>query len=108
MSTVTYDEFKKMDIRVVQVTNAEPIPGRSKIIKLELEIGQDKKKTIIAGGAQHYKPEDFTGKKFIAIINLEPRTVAGVTSEGMLLATSTDKPLWLTVDASAPVGSRII
>ena len=108
MSTVTYEEFKKMDIRIVQVTNAEPIHGRSKILKLELDTGADNKKTIIAGGAQYYKPEDFIGKKYVAIVNLEPKTVAGITSQGMLLATNTDKPLWLTVDPSAPIGSRII
>lgn len=108
MDIISYNDFKKVDMRVVQVLHAEPIPGRSKILKLELEVGEGARKTVIAGGAQFYRPEDFIGKKFVAIVNLEPRIVAGVTSEGMILATSTDKPLWLTIDPSAPVGSRVV
>ncbi|MEM2921159.1 MAG: tRNA-binding protein [Candidatus Bathyarchaeia archaeon] len=108
MSLVSYEDFKKMDMRVVQVMSADPVPGKTKILRLEVDIGGGVKKTIVAGGAQFYRPQDFIGKKFIAIVNLEPRTVAGIASEGMLLATNTDKPIWLTVDPSAPVGSRIV
>jgi tRNA-binding protein len=108
MDLVSYNDFKRVDMRVVQVLRAEPIPGRSKILKLELDIGEGMKNTVIAGGAQFYGPDDFVGKKFVAVVNLEPRIVAGVTSQGMILATSTDKPLWLMVDPSAPVGSRVV
>jgi tRNA-binding protein len=108
MQTVNYDEFKKIDMRIVQVLSAEHIPGRSKILKLVLDIGGGETRTVIAGGAQYYKPEDFIGKKFVAVVNLAAKTVAGVTSEGMILATNTEKPLWLTVDPSAPVGSRVV
>ncbi len=108
MALVSYDDFRRIDMRVVEVLRADLIPGRTKILKLELNIGGGGKKTVIAGGAQYYKPQDFVGRKFIAVLNLEPRTVAGVTSEGMILATDTDKPLWLTVDPSAPVGSRVV
>jgi len=106
--TVSYEEFKKLDMRVVKVTKAEPILGRTKILKLELDIGGGETRTFIAGGAQFYKPQDFVGKKFIGLVNLAPKTVAGVRSEGMILATDTEKPLWLLVDQEAPVGSRII
>lgn len=108
MVTITYEEFKKLDMRVVKVTKAEPIQGRTKILKLELDIGGGEKRTIIAGGAQFYKPEDFVDKKFIGLVNLEPRTVAGIVSEGMILATETEKPLWLSIDPEAPIGSRVI
>lgn len=108
MVTITYEEFKKLDMRVVKVTKAEPIPNRTKILKLELDIGGGEGRTVIAGGAQFYKPQDFLGKKFIGLINLAPRTVAGVVSEGMILATDAEKPLWLSVDESAPIGSRVI
>ena len=108
MVTITYEEFKKLDMRVVKVTKAEPIPSRTKILKLELDIGGGERRTVIAGGAQFYKPQDFVGKKFIGLINLAPRTVAGVVSEGMILATDAEKPLWLSVDQEAPVGSRVI
>ena len=108
MVTVTYEEFKRIEIRVVQVVKAEVIPGKTKIIKLELDIGGNEVKTIIAGGAQFYQSQDFVGKKFICLVNLEPRSIAGIVSEGMLLATDTEKPLWLSVDQDAPNGSRII
>mgnify|MGYP001109532874 CR=1 FL=1 len=108
MSKISYEDFKKMDMRVVQVVKAESIPGRSKIIRLVLDIGGGETRTVIAGGAQFYSLEDFLAKKFVAIVNLMPKTVAGVTSDGMLLATDTEKPLWLSVDSSAPVGSKII
>jgi len=106
--TVTYEEFKKLDMRVVKVIKAEPIPGRTRILKLELDTGGGERKTIIAGGAQFYKPQDFVGKKFIGLVNLAPKTVADVKSEGMILATDTEKPLWLSVDQEAPVGAWII
>jgi len=108
MVTITYEEFKKLDMRVVKVTKAEPILGKTRIIKLELDIGGGEKRNVIAGGAQFYKPQDFIGKKFIGLVNLTPKTVAGVLSEGMILATDTEKPLWLTIDQEAPIGSRII
>jgi tRNA-binding protein len=75
---------------------------------LEIDIGGGEMRTIIAGGAQFYKPEDFMGKKFIGLVNLAPRTVASTESQGMILATETEKPLWLSVDQEAPVGSRIL
>ncbi len=108
MSIVSYEEFKKLDMRVVLVKNAESIPGRTKILKLELDIGGGETRTIIAGGAQFYPPEHFVGKKFIGLVNLAPRNVAGIDSQGMILATDAEKPLWLSVDPDAPVGSRVI
>jgi tRNA-binding protein len=105
---ISFEDFKKFEMRVVQVINAESIPGRDKILKLQLDIGIGGKRTIVVGGAQFYKPEEFVGKKFIAVVNLLPREVAGVNSEGMILATDTEKPFWITVDSSAPIGSRIV
>jgi tRNA-binding protein len=107
MDTITYEEFKKLDMRVVLVTKAERIPGKSRILKMELDIGGETR-TIIAGGAQFYEPEYFVGKKFIGLVNLASRNVAGIESQGMILATETEKPLWLSVDQEAPVGSRIL
>ena len=108
MAVITYEEFKRLDIRVVQVIKADSIPGKTRILKLEIDIGGGETRTIIAGGAQFYKPEDFIGKKFVGLVNLAPRTVAGTESQGMILATETERPLWLSVDQEAPVGSRIL
>ncbi|MCJ7631442.1 tRNA-binding protein [Candidatus Bathyarchaeota archaeon] len=108
MTIVTYEEFKRLDMRVVQVRKADSISGKTRILKLEIDIGGGETRTIVVGGAQFYKPGDFIGKKFIGLVNLAPRIVGSIESQGMILATETEKPLWLSVDQEAPVGSRIL
>jgi len=108
MEVIPYEYFKKLDIRVVKVIKAESIPGKTKILKLTVDIGLSEIRTMIAGGAEYYKPESFVGKKMVALINLAPKRISGVDSQGMLLAADTgDKPLWLVVEGDAPVGARI-
>lgn len=105
---ISIDEFLKSDVRVVKVVQAEPIPGKSRILKLVIEIEPEKTQTIVAGGAQYYTPDHFIGKKFVALLNLAPRQIGGVDSQGMLLAAEVGgKPVWLTVEEDAPPGSRV-
>ena len=86
---------------------AEPIPGKTRIIKGLIDLGNEKRNVII-GGAQYYKPEDIIGKTVIVIANLEPKTMAGVESNAMLLAADVDdRPFWLTVNEDVPLGSPI-
>ena len=107
MSNVTYDDFAKLDLRVAKVIATEPIPGKSRIIKGTIDLGKEKRDVII-GGAQYYTPEEIVGKIVIVIVNLEPKTMAGVTSNAMLLAADVDdKPFWLTVNDDIPLGSPI-
>ena len=107
MSNVTYDDFAKLDLRVAKVIATEPIPGKSRIIKGTIDLGEEKRDVII-GGAQYYSPEEIVGKIVIVIANLEPKTMAGVTSNAMLLAADVDdKPFWLTVNDDVPLGSPI-
>ncbi|MDX1596833.1 MAG: tRNA-binding protein [Nitrosopumilaceae archaeon] len=107
MSTISYDDFAKLDIRVAKVISTEPIPGKSKIIKGTIDIGTEQR-TVIIGGAQYYDPDDIVGRKVIVIVNLEPKKMAGVESNAMLLAADVDdKPFWLTVDEDVPLGSPI-
>jgi len=107
MSTVSYDDFAKLDFRVAKIIEAEPIPGKSRIIKGIIDLGDDKRDVII-GGAQYYQPEDLVGKIVIVIANLEPKKMAGVESNAMLLAADVDdKPFWLTVNEEVPLGSPI-
>ncbi len=108
MKTVSYEDFKKLNIQIVKILKSETIPGKTKILKLLLDIGSGESKTIIAGGGEFYAPEFFLNKKFVAITNLAPKKIAGVLSQGMLLAADVDgKPLWLTTE-DAPVGAKII
>ncbi len=107
MQNVAYDDFAKLDLRVAKIIATEPIPGKSRIIKGTIDLG-DEKRDVIIGGAQYYRPEDIMGKIVVAIVNLEPKTMAGVESNAMLLAADVnDKPFWLTVNEDVPLGSPI-
>ena len=107
-SEVSIEEFKKLDIRVCRVVSAERIPGRSKILKAVVDLGGEQR-TVVVGGADIYGPDYFIGKLFIILANLQPKEIAGVISKGMLLAADVGgKPVWLTVDGSAPPGSKVI
>jgi tRNA-binding protein len=107
MPNVSYDDFAKLDIRVAKIISTEPIPGKTRIIKGTIDLG-DEKRDVIIGGAQYYVPEDIVGKIVIVIANLEPKKMAGVESNAMLLAADVDdKPFWLTVNDDVPLGSSI-
>ncbi len=108
MPNVSYDDFSKLDIRVAKIIKTEPIEGKSIIIKGKIDLGNDDQRDVIIGGAQYYQPEDMVGKTVIVIANLEPKKMAGVESNAMLLAADVDdKPFWLTVNEDVPLGSPI-
>jgi tRNA-binding protein len=107
MSNVSYDDFAKLDLRVAKIIETAPIPGKSRILKGIIDLG-DEKRDVIIGGAQYYQPEDLVGKVVVVIVNLEPKKMAGVESNAMLLAADVDdKPFWLTVNGDVPLGSSI-
>ena len=108
MSNVSYDDFAKLDIRVAKIIATEPIEGKFRIIKGRIDLGNDDQRDVIIGGAQYYQLEDIVGKTVIVIANLEPKKMAGVESNAMLLAADVDdKPFWLTVNEDVPLGSPI-
>ena len=107
MPNITYDDFVKLDIRIAKILDTEKIPGKSKIIKGIIDLGEEKREVII-GGAEYYQPEDLVGKMVVVIANLEPRKIAGFESNAMLLAADVnDKPFWLTVSEDVPLGTKI-
>jgi len=89
MEYITYEEFKKMDLRVARVLAAERVPGTSKLLKLQIDLGTEKRQ-IIAGVAETYSPEELIGKEIIVIVNLQPAVIRGIESQGMLLAAEVD------------------
>ena len=108
MSTISYDDFSKLDIRVAKVISTEPIEGKSRIIKGTIDLGGDDTRDVIIGGAQYYDADEMIGKTVIVIANLEPKKMAGVESNAMLLAADVDdKPFWLTTSDDVPLGSPI-
>lgn len=85
VDTIKYDDFAKLDLRVATIKSASDIEGTDKLLKLDVEVGEDKR-TILAGIKKYYKKEDLVNKQIIIIANLEPRKMKGLESQGMLLA----------------------
>ncbi len=81
---VSYDDFMKMDLRVGEILTAEAVPKSSKLLKFTVDTGVDKR-TIVSGIAKYFKPEEMIGKKVTVLMNLAPRKIMGVESQGMLL-----------------------
>lgn len=105
--SVPYERFQELDIRVARVVSAEPVPGRTRIMKGTIDIGSEQRQVII-GGAEHFTPAQMEGRTVVAVTNLEPRTVAGVRSEAMLLAADVDGvPFWLAPPDGPGPGARV-
>lgn len=85
---ISYDDFAKLDIRIGTVIKAELVPETDKLIKCTVDLGELGERTIVSGIAQWKKPEELVGKQLPYIVNLAPRMLRGVLSQGMLLAAS--------------------
>ena len=108
MMNISYDDFAKLDLRVAKIISTQPIDGKSRIIQGQVDLGNDDVRDVIIGGAQYYSHDDLIGKIVIVVANLEPKKMAGVESNAMLLAADVDdKPFWLTVGGEVPLGSPI-
>lgn len=105
---ITFDDFMKMDIRVGEILTAERVPKADKLLKLTVDTGVDKR-TVVSGIAEHYAPEDIIGKKVSILLNLAPRKIRGVESQGMILmAEDEDGHLnFVSPDAAFQTGSEI-
>jgi methionyl-tRNA synthetase len=97
----------KVDLRVAEVIHAEPIKKADRLLKIQLDLGYEKRQ-VVSGIAKYYKPEELIGKKVICVVNLKPVKLRGELSQGMILAGSQDDILSVaTVDSSLPNGSRV-
>lgn len=105
---ITFDDFMKMDIRVGEVLTAERVPKADKLLKLTVDTGVDKR-TVVSGIAEHYSPEDIVGKKVSILLNLAPRKIRGVESQGMILMAEDEsgKLNFVSPDESFQTGSEI-
>ncbi len=106
---ITFDDFGKMELRVAQIVAAEPVPKAKKLLQLQVDLGSHGKRQVVAGIAAAYQPAQLVGKKIILVCNLQPATIRGVRSEGMILAAGEESILGLsTVDApDVPLGTRV-
>jgi methionyl-tRNA synthetase len=106
---IVIDDFVKIDLRVAQIVVAERIPKADKLLRLEVDLGYEKRQ-ILSGIAEWYTPEELIGKKIVVIANLAPRKMRGLESHGMLLAAShgdDGKPVLATFGEEIAVGSRL-
>ena len=107
MPDISYNDFSRLDLRVAKILVAEKIPGKSRILKGQIDLGSEKRDVII-GGAEFFEPNEMIGKTVIVVANLEPKKLAGIESNAMLLAADVnDKPYWLTVSDDVPVGTKV-
>jgi methionyl-tRNA synthetase len=107
MDIVTFDEFKKMDLRVGQITKAERVEGTEKLVKMEVDIGAETRQ-MIGGIADTYTPEELEGKKVIVIVNLKPAVIRGIESQGMLLAAEVGgKAIIPVFTEDVPAGAKV-
>jgi methionyl-tRNA synthetase len=105
---ITIDDFTKIDLRVAQVLVAERVPKADKLLRLEVDLGYEKRQ-ILAGIAQHYEPEKLVGRKIVIVANLAPRKMRGLESNGMLLAASLPDgaPVLAGFLEDVPLGARL-
>ncbi len=104
---ITIDDFMKIDLRVAQVLQAEPVKKADKLLKLQLDLGYEQRQ-VVSGIAQYYKPEELVGRRVICVTNLKPVKLRGELSQGMILAGSQDGVLALaSVAESLPLGSKV-
>jgi len=105
---IEYDDFAKIELRVVKVIAAESIPKANKLLKLQVECAGEKRQ-VVAGISQYYKPEDLVGKQIVLLMNLKPRNLMGSESNGMILAANSEEGIALVVpDKKVPEGSEVL
>lgn len=106
-SEIAIDDFMKVELKVAQVLQAEPVPKADKLLKLQLDLG-DEQRQVVSGIAKYYKPEELVGKKVICVTNLKPVKLRGEWSQGMILAASKGDQLTLaTVPDDMPNGAIV-
>lgn len=108
MERVSFNEFQKIIIKVGKVKEAYKVENSKKLMRVLIDLGEDGVKQAIAGISKFYSPESLVGKTVIVVTNLEPKNMAGYTSEVMLLAAFNDTDLsLLTTDKDMPLGTRV-
>jgi len=104
---INIDDFKKIELKVAKVISAERVEGSDKLLKLEVGLGEEKRQ-IIAGIGKVYNPEDLVGKEIVIVANLEPRSLMGLESQGMVLAANAESgPVLIMPDKEVVPGTEL-
>lgn len=104
---ISIDDFQNLDLRVATIIEAEKIPRADKLLKLKVDLG-DEKRQVVAGIAEHYTPDELIGKQVILVANLQPAKIRGIESQGMVLAAAGEKDLVLgTLEKPIAPGTEV-
>ena len=104
---ISIDDFMGVELKVARVVAAEEIPKSSKLVKLTVDLG-DEERTIVAGIRKSYAPEQLVGRQIVVVANLQPATLMGVESQGMVLAASLDgEAVLVHPEREVPPGTRV-
>jgi methionine--tRNA ligase beta chain len=109
METISFEDFKKLDLRVGKIMAAEAVTGSEKLVKLQVNLGAEiGERQIMAGIVKDYPPETLVGREIIVVVNLAPRKLMGMESQGMLLAAEGEGFIALLApDKEVPPGAAI-
>lgn len=106
MELISFEDFKKLELRIAKVLAAERVEGSEKLVRLRVSIGEGERQ-IVAGIGKYYSPEELVGREIVIAVNLEPRQLMGVESQGMLLAAGEEEPVLLRPDKEVAPGSSV-
>jgi len=104
------DEFIRVDLRVAEILEAEKVENSDRLLRFNVDVGEDAPRQILAGIAKYYQPADLIGKKIVVVANLKPRKLFGFESQGMVCAASVGdegRPVLATFTEDVPNGARL-
>ena len=106
LALIGIEDFMNVELRTAQVIACEPVPKAKKLLKLQIDLGYEKRQ-VVSGIAKWYTPEQLIGRKVIVVANLHPATLCGVESNGMILASGEDTVRVIFLDPETPLGERV-
>ena len=110
MSNIDINSFSKIELRVGKVLFVEKVENTDKLLHLKIDIGEDKPREIVSGIAEYFDPNELIGKTCVVVANLEPRSIKGIESNGMLLGASyktSGEENFSLVETDAPIGTKL-
>lgn len=108
MDNVSFSDWMKIEIRMGKILSAEKVEGADKLLKLSVDLGEEKPRQLVAGVAQNYTPEELVGKTVPILANLEPKKLRGIESRGMILAIGhKDDCILLHPNKEVPPGVKV-
>jgi len=108
MKTVSFQEWQKLELKAAKILNVEDIPGKDKLYKIKIDLGEEQRQ-IVAGLKPYYSKEELQNQNIIVVSNLEPAQIAGIESQAMLLAAkdSEGKYKLVTIDEAVEPGAKV-